>query len=294
MRPFFEPLKRLSERVDGLALRERALIFGGVLAVLFAFASQALFPALQKEQKRLEAELHAKREQTRALYARIEQSARNYADDADARNRARIAELQARLRALEGTAAVQTRSLVSPREMPRLVKQVLTRNPALRLVELANLPPEPLVNPPPDTAAPHAKAGGRQQRRPAPRRRAAGRVGPLSPRHARARAGTLSRARRLSPIARVDAVESVLGRSEPALRTLSALRADSRGLYLGAGSSLDRHVTVSSCQAARRRLAGEAFRPATSHRVADRFIRDACRDGTLALRDKGLELARYL
>lgn len=160
MRPFFEPLKRLSERVDGLALRERALIFGGVLAVLFAFASQALFPALQKEQKRLEAELHAKREQARALYARIEQSARDYADDADARNRARIAELQARLRALEDTAAVQTRSLVSPREMPRLVKQVLTRNPALQLVELANLPPEPVVKLPPDTAAPLARAGG--------------------------------------------------------------------------------------------------------------------------------------
>ncbi|BAU47018.1 MSHA biogenesis protein MshJ [Sulfurifustis variabilis] len=135
------------ERVDGLELRERALMFTAVLGVLFVLAANALFPGLQKEQKRLEGELQAKREQTRVLNAEVEKAAAAYAEDADARNRARIAELQARLRALDTTAAQQARSLVSPREMPRLVRQVLTRNRALQLVELVNLPPEPLLEP---------------------------------------------------------------------------------------------------------------------------------------------------
>ena len=143
--PAFESLKAFGERIDALNLRERALVFAGVLGVLLVLATNFLFPSLQAEQKRLESELKVKREQTRALYAQIEGMAKTAQRDTEAETRARIAELKTKLRAIEGPAAPGAQQLVTPREMVRLVREVLARNQALRLVRLENLPATAMV-----------------------------------------------------------------------------------------------------------------------------------------------------
>lgn len=144
-RPALEPVKAFGERIDALNLRERALVFAGMLGVLLVFATNFLFPSLQAEQKRLEGELKVKREQTRALYAQMEGVAKTAQRDPEAEARARIAELKAKLRAVEGPAAPGAQQLVTPREMVRLVREVLARNQALRLVRLENLPATAMV-----------------------------------------------------------------------------------------------------------------------------------------------------
>lgn len=143
--PGFESLKAFGERIDALNLRERALVFAGVLGVLLVLAINFLFPSLQVEQKKLESELKVKREQTRLLYAQLEGMVTTAQRDTEAETRARIAELKAKLRAIEGPAAPGAQQLVTPREMVRLVREVLARNQALRLVRLENLPATALV-----------------------------------------------------------------------------------------------------------------------------------------------------
>jgi len=143
--PAFESLKAFGERIDALNLRERALVFAGVLGVLLVLATNFLFPSLQAEQKRLESELKVKREQARTLYAQMEGMAKTAQRDTEAETRARIAELKAKLRAIEGPAAPGAQQLVTPREMVRLVREVLARDQALRLVRLENLPPTAMV-----------------------------------------------------------------------------------------------------------------------------------------------------
>lgn len=143
--PAFESLKAFGERIDALNLRERALVFAGVLGVLLVFATNFLFPSLQAQQKQLESELKVKREQTRALYAQMEGMAKTAQRDTEAETRARIAELKAKLRAIEGPAAPGAQQLVTPREMVRLVREVLARNRALQLVRLENLPATAMV-----------------------------------------------------------------------------------------------------------------------------------------------------
>ncbi len=153
--PGFESLKAFGERIDALNLRERALVFAGVLGVLLVLAINFLFPSLQAEQKRLEGELKVKREQTRVLYAQMEGMAKTAQRDTEAETRARIAELKSKLRAIEGPAAPGAQQLVTPREMVRLVREVLARNQALRLVRLENLPATAMVS---SAAAPGAAA----------------------------------------------------------------------------------------------------------------------------------------
>jgi MSHA biogenesis protein MshJ len=145
-------LKAAAARIDQLSLRERALLFAVVLAVLLWVALQLVFPPLAAQQKRLEGELKSKREQVRLVYAQIEQLGTERGRDRDALNRARIAELKASLQAAEGGSGALRGGFVNPREMTRLVKQVLGRHGGLEVVRVENLPPLALGGPPSEQA----------------------------------------------------------------------------------------------------------------------------------------------
>lgn len=134
-------LKQIAERIDALALRERALIFVGVLGVLFVLAANILFPPLRAEQSRAELALKAKRDQVRLLHRQIQQLAGEHGRDPDEVNRERLAQLQERLRTMETSVGGFAQGLVNPREMARLVQDMLTQNSRLRLVRAENLPP---------------------------------------------------------------------------------------------------------------------------------------------------------
>lgn len=150
-----EALRNWGERIDALNLRERALVFAGVLGVLLLLAINYVFPPLQAEQKRLDVDLKTKRDQTRLLYAQMEGAAHATQRNADADNRAHITELKAKLRSIEGDSAPGAQQLISPREMVRLVRDLLARNQALALVRLENLPATALADP---AAAPNIPA----------------------------------------------------------------------------------------------------------------------------------------
>jgi MSHA biogenesis protein MshJ len=150
-------LKAAAERIDALSLRERALLFAVVLGALLFVALQLVFPPLAAQQKRLEGELKAKREQVRLVYAQTEQLVAERGRDRDALNRARIAELKASLKAADGGTGALSRGFVSPREMAALVEQVLRRNRGLQLVRIENVAPVVLgesAPAKPDAAAP--------------------------------------------------------------------------------------------------------------------------------------------
>jgi MSHA biogenesis protein MshJ len=137
-------LSRFLERIDALTLRERAILFVGVLAALFLLASNVVFSSLFKERARLSQELTAKRDQTRTLQTQIENIVAERGRNPDEVNRARIDELKTLLREREGGLSMAMHGVVSPREMVRMIEQVLSRNRALTVVTIENLPAVPL------------------------------------------------------------------------------------------------------------------------------------------------------
>lgn len=147
-----ESFKVVGERIDAMSLRERALVFAGILGLLLVFAINYLFPPLQAQQKQLQSELKVKRDQIQLLYAQMEGTARSMQRDTEADQRARIADLKQKLLAIEGPTAPGAQQLVTPREMVRLVRELLTRNQALQLVRLENLPATVLTAPGLDAA----------------------------------------------------------------------------------------------------------------------------------------------
>ncbi len=137
-------LKKYMERLDALSLRERGIIFVAVMVAIYSVAANALFPPLNAEQTRLTKELATKRTQVQTFESQIQASLAKSAEDPDAANRLKLAELEKQLKSTEESLSAITSRLVPPKEMTRMVEQILARNRRLEVVRMESLPAEPL------------------------------------------------------------------------------------------------------------------------------------------------------
>lgn len=137
-------LKKHTDRLDALSLRERGIVFVAVMVVLYAIAANLLFPPLYAEQDKLKKQLTAKRSQIQLFEVEIQAALAKSALDPDAPNRAKLADLERRLQALDRSLATVTARLVPSRDMARLVEQILARNRRLEIIRIESLPAEPL------------------------------------------------------------------------------------------------------------------------------------------------------
>lgn len=137
-------LKTLGDRVDALSLRERGLVFAGVMVVLYLVAVNLVFSPLRVEQAAVEKELAAKREQLLTMDNQIQALLRAHGDDPNAGNRAKIEALKKDVAQLDGSVDQMTAGVVSPKEMTRLIERMLAENQGLQLVKLESLPALPI------------------------------------------------------------------------------------------------------------------------------------------------------
>lgn len=136
------PLRKYMERVDALTLRERGIVFVAVMVVLYAVAANLLFPPLFSEQNRLQQQIKSKRDQLSSFETQIQAALARSAEDPDAALRTKLAALEKREQALDRAMAEVTARLVSPRDMARLMEDILRKNRKLELVRIESLPPE--------------------------------------------------------------------------------------------------------------------------------------------------------
>ena len=134
--------KKYADRINGLALRERGIIFVAILVVLYGIAANFLFPPLNVEQGRLKKQLTDKRAQIQGFEGQIQAALAKSVVDPDASNRAKRAQLEAQLKALDESLAKVTARLVPPKEMTRMVEQILLKNRRLEVVRIESLTPE--------------------------------------------------------------------------------------------------------------------------------------------------------
>ncbi len=137
-------IRKLTDRMDEMALRERGLIFVALLVVIYVVATSFLFTPLQTEQATLKKRLQTAQSQTQKLETQLQVILKQSAGDPDKVNRAKLEALQEKLGTIDASLAETTAGLVSPQEMTKLVEQILKKNRRLKLVKVENLPPAPL------------------------------------------------------------------------------------------------------------------------------------------------------
>lgn len=140
-----ERINAWADRFNDLSLRERGLLFLALMGMLFALASTFFFAPLHLERQQLERQIATKQQQIRRFNEQVAAIA-NGDNQGSANQRAKLEAAQARLKALDVEFANVTNRLVPPREMARLVEQMLTKDHNLQLVKIENLPASPLLN----------------------------------------------------------------------------------------------------------------------------------------------------
>lgn len=136
---------KLVDKIDGMSLRERGLIFAAAAFVLVALTQVLFLDSLLAEQKRLSTQVVQQQEKMKEIQAQIEALLQARRNDAASPLRQRLS--QARLRLADGDAYLQSRRdrLVQPEKMADLLEQVLNKNGQLQLINLQTLPTALLI-----------------------------------------------------------------------------------------------------------------------------------------------------
>ena len=141
MNPFLEKFK---DKIDGMSLRERVLIFAAAAFILVALAKTLFLDPLLTEKRLLSAKVQQQQEKMKALQVQLAEleQARKAADSSPLRQR--LADGKQKL--AEGEVYLQGRrsQLVAPEKMAELLQHVLDHNGHLRLMNLETLPVTPL------------------------------------------------------------------------------------------------------------------------------------------------------
>ena len=136
-------LKKLADRIDALSVRERGFVFITVLVVLYAVGYKTIFEPIRIESNQLDLSLQdqyqkidATNKELNVMLAGTEQGS--------AQNRSKIEALTLQLHNLESEMDRMTAGVVTPKEMAKLIEQMLSRYHSLDLVSLEALPPAPV------------------------------------------------------------------------------------------------------------------------------------------------------
>ncbi len=138
-------VKKLADRIDNFSLRERGLIFFSVMTVLYVVADNFILGAMFDQQDRLRGQLTAKHKQIIALDKQIQQTLVGPGGKAGAQKQVRLQQLRMQLTGLRSNVEEITTDLVSPKDMARLVEDILIKNRRLKVIEIANIPPHPIA-----------------------------------------------------------------------------------------------------------------------------------------------------
>jgi MSHA biogenesis protein MshJ len=136
-------MQTLADWIDAKSVRERGFIFIIVLGAIAILGFKLALEPIRSEYNSLDKTLKANFEQVRAADQQIKALVSGE-EQGSTESRARIAALTLQMKTLDEEMDRVTSGVVSPKEMAKLLEQMLTRNRNLELVRLEALTPAPI------------------------------------------------------------------------------------------------------------------------------------------------------
>lgn len=137
--------QKYAAKIDALSLRERAVLFGGLLVVIVYLAFMLVIDPAHSRKAVLEAGVAQQRAelQTMQMQIAVLEAKRG---DPDAANLARRNSVKDQIAEIDLTLKDMNQNLVPAQNMKALLQDMLTHQPRLQLVALRTLPVAPLVD----------------------------------------------------------------------------------------------------------------------------------------------------
>lgn len=151
-----EQWRKITDLIDGLALRERAMIFVMLVVIVIAPVNMFLLEPLRVKQKTLLKDRTSRQQEIDSLQAQLMGVASKEYVDPDAENRKRLRELKRKIDELEAPVETAQQSLVSPEKRALLLGELLAQNPRLKLLSMKTIPPTTVL----ENQADPTKKGG--------------------------------------------------------------------------------------------------------------------------------------
>jgi len=131
---------KFAERIDGMSVRERAMILVAAVAVTYSVLDVTLVSPVRGKQRQADQELAQRKTDIITLGEKLQALAQGRALDPDAANRRKLEDSKARLSALDRELQAQSAQLIAPERMRGILGKFLASRPRLQLVELKTLP----------------------------------------------------------------------------------------------------------------------------------------------------------
>jgi len=158
-----EQIDKVVGKVDGMSLRERALIFAAAAFLVVSLIDSFFLNPLLQQQKKLSAQVVQQQEKMKEIQAQLAALLQAKQADATSPQRERIRQLRQQI--ADGDIYLQGRrdKLVPPERMPALLEQMLKRNGRLQLVAMNTLPVTPFIEQAADATIAQAPLAGQER-----------------------------------------------------------------------------------------------------------------------------------
>lgn len=158
-----EQIGKIVAKVDGMSLRERALIFAAAAFLAVSLIDSFFLNPLLQQQKKLSAQVVQQQEKMKEIQAQLAALLQAKQADATSPQRERIRQLRQQI--ADGDTYLQGRrdKLVPPERMPALLEQMLKRNGRLQLVAMNTLPVTPFIEQAADATIAQAPLVGQER-----------------------------------------------------------------------------------------------------------------------------------
>lgn len=135
-------------RIDGMSLRERAMIFAAAAFVVISLLNSLLLDPLMAKQKALSAQVIQQQEKMKELQAQMQGLLQAKREDQQSPLRDRLEQLKQHLQEQDSYLQNRRGRLIEPNKIADLLKQVLNKDGRLQLVALQTLPVSLLIEKP--------------------------------------------------------------------------------------------------------------------------------------------------
>ncbi len=141
-----EKLKKLIARIDSMSLRERGLLLGALVFVIYSVWSGLFMAPLTAHHKLVQGQLKQLRSATTQLSQQAETISKRQAQDPDAEINTKLTGLRVEIAKLDERIKARTQGLIDPAAMASMLEDVLKQERGLKLISVQSLPARPLLD----------------------------------------------------------------------------------------------------------------------------------------------------
>ena len=138
-------LQQLIDKMNVLSLRERALVFGAVLVLLFTLWNELLMIPTEHKSKQAASQIEATEKRIASLDKQIEAIKKNAKQDPGKIVRDNLVRYSRELSELDQQIAKLAKNLISPKKMALVLQEMLVQVSGLNIIEVKSLEARPLL-----------------------------------------------------------------------------------------------------------------------------------------------------